>query len=158
MSSLIIPNRSAARCISALVVLVVLSPVLENCRDRPRDGFPLSYYPMFSEKRRSNMRVTYLIGLDAAGNRHKVPYVFAGSGGLNQVRKQIAAKVRRGEAAELCGKVAHKLAQDESQPYADLIEISIVAGKYSLDGYFTGERAPLDEVVYASCPIPRRTP
>ncbi len=156
MIGLLSRNRSVARCISVLVVLIVLSPVVENWRKKPRDSFPLSYFPMFAEKRRPEMKVTYLVGLDGAGNRHKVPYNFAGNGGLNQVRKQIAAKVRRGEAEDLCGKVAQKLALRESKPYADLAEVRIVTGKYSLDGYFTGDKSPQGEVVHASCPIVRK--
>jgi len=126
MGCLISYNRIAARFISVLLVLIVLSPVVENWRKKPRDEFPLSYFPMFSEKRRPEMKVTYLVGLDGAGNRHKIPYKFAGNGGLNQVRKQIAAKVRLGEAEDLCGKVAQNLAKRKSKSYADLTEVRIV--------------------------------
>lgn len=156
MSGLLLRNKTVARCISVLVVLVVLSPVVQNWRKKPSDSFPLSYFPMFTQKRQPEMKVTYLVGLDGAGNRHKVPYKFAGNGGLNQVRKQIAAKVRRDEAEDLCGKVAQKLAKRDAPPYADLTEVRVVTGKYSLDGYFTGDKSPRDEVVHASCPIVRK--
>jgi len=155
MHCLFLPNEIVARGATLLLVLVVASPVLQNWHKRPHDSFPLSYFPMFSETRQPEMKVTYLVGLDSAGNRHKVPYKFAGNGGLNQVRRQIAAKVRRGEAADLCGKIAKKLAGRDSPPYVDLVEVQVVSGRYSLSGYFTGDQSPRSEVVHASCSIKR---
>ena len=71
------------------MVAAVFSPVAENWRDHPSDGFPLSYYPMFSRQRGEVYRQTHLVGVDAENNRILIPYRFAGAGGFNQVRRQI---------------------------------------------------------------------
>src|SRR5262249_22843254 len=37
--------------LSVVMIGATLSPVVENWREKPTDSFPLSYYPMFSQKR-----------------------------------------------------------------------------------------------------------
>ncbi len=46
-------SRDKAMVLAGGVALLgsVLVPIRQNWRAKPRDGFPLSYYPMFSAKR-----------------------------------------------------------------------------------------------------------
>lgn len=135
---------------SLLLVAAVLLPVRENRRRPPRDGFPLSPYPMFSAKRSKRHRETSLIALDAAGQRVPIPYTYAGVGGLNQVRRQINRAVARGDAADLCHRVAARLAAAPPAGRTDLVAVQVVTGDYDLRGYFAGRKTPVAEVVHAT--------
>ena len=117
---------------SAVMVCVVLSPVQEN----------------------------YMVGITAQGERVVIPYNYAGSGGFNQVRRQINRRVSSGKAEKLCEKVSKRLARSIARtgnhPLADVVTIQIMTGRYRFDEYFTGNKAPLKEKVRCSCPVSRR--
>lgn len=134
---------------SLALIGAVLWPVVQNWRRRPRDNFPLSYYPMFSAKRSQRVRVTYLVGHDAHGQRRIISYKLAGPGGMNQVRRQIRRIVRQGRADQLCRAVAGRIAHAQAGPWADLVTVQVVTGTYRLDDYFSGKQSPLSEVVHA---------
>lgn len=154
MDGPLVRGKALAGAASLLTVCAVLWPVMENWREKPKDGFPLSYYPMFSAKRSKSASVTYLVGLGAEGERHSLPYTYAGTGGLNQVRRQINRVVRGGKADTLCRIVAAKVAWEER--LADVVTVQVVTGRYWLTDYFAGKRDPLSEVVRASCPVERK--
>ena len=52
------PGKAMAAAASLLLLGAVMAPVRQNWRRGGRDGFPLSYYPMFSAKRRATASVT----------------------------------------------------------------------------------------------------
>ena len=68
---------------------------------------------MFTEKRAEKARVTSTVGFDAQGNRELIPYLFAGTDGLNQVRKQIRKMAQTGKATALRRSVAVRIAQSK---------------------------------------------
>ncbi|MBX2892954.1 MAG: hypothetical protein KF734_18735 [Saprospiraceae bacterium] len=136
--------------LSLLVLGAVLWPVRENWRRKPKDSFPLSYFPMFSHKRDSTYSVNYFIGYDADGQSLLVPYRYVGTGGFNQVRRQINKKVKQGKGASVIGKVARRLSKAEQPPYDGLVRVALVTGTYHLDSYFLHrQKTPLHEVVVA---------
>jgi len=57
-------ERNLAVAVSVALVAAVLGPLRQQGRVRPRDGFPLSYYPMFSARRTGQLAVTHLVGVD----------------------------------------------------------------------------------------------
>lgn len=145
------PGKGFASALSLALIGAVLLPIAENWRRKPKDSFPLSYYPMFCKRRGKCERVTYLVGIDARGTRHPLPYHCAGSGGLNQVRRQIRRLARRdGAAEELCASVAARLARRRDGRYADLVAIHLVTGKYRLADFFAGRQEPEWERVRAT--------
>ncbi len=157
-------EKGFAGVFGALLVGAVLLPVVQNWREQPKDGFPLSYYPMFSLKRSDSTTVRYLVGLDARGGRHLLPHTYAGTGGLNQVRRQINKVVRGGKAETLCRLVAAKVAQADEQRFAGVTTVQVVAGRYRLTDYFAEKRGSVwermdasrtREHVEASCPVER---
>jgi hypothetical protein len=93
---------SRAKCLvlgfSLVTVLVILAPIVQNRQPEPMDNFPLSYYPMFSAERSGPEQLTYLVGIDDRGNRLPIPYTLAGTGGMNQVRRQINKYVSRNQS------------------------------------------------------------
>ncbi len=141
---------------SVFLILLVLSPIVENFRAKATDGFPLSHFPMFTSKRDATENVTHLVGLDADGNRYVIPHRFAGTGGMNQVRKQIRKSARDKEnAPKLCQIVAEKVAERRSERYAKIVRVVVVSGEYNLDDYFAGAKNPVEEKIRVACDVPR---
>jgi len=140
---------------SIFLILLVLSPIIENWRAKPTDGFPLSHFPMFTSKRDETANVTHLVGLDMNGNRYVIPHRFAGTGGMNQVRKQISKSARNKEdAPKLCQTVAEKVAQRRSERYSKIVKVVIVSGEYNLNDYFAGAKNPVEEKIRVVCEVP----
>src|SRR2546430_17509043 len=75
-------QKGLAGLVGFLVMGATVAPVEQNWRPHPKDNFPFSYYPMFSEKRGEIYAVSYIVGLDVHGNRHLISHRLAGSGGL----------------------------------------------------------------------------
>lgn len=139
------------------LIVVVGSPIRQNRRPPQRrvDGFPLSYYPMFSEKRSRTGTVNHLIGIDADGAEHVLSHRLAGAGGLNQVRRQITRRVREGRAGQLARTVAHNVARSVD-PSAQRIErVRVVTSRHRYDDFFAGDRSPRSRRVHAEAPVPR---
>jgi hypothetical protein len=145
-----------AGLLGVVLVGAVLSPIAENWRREPEDGFPLSYYPMFTAERGETSSVTHLVGVDGRGNQAPLPYTFAGTGGLNQVRRQISRIVSRGGADTLCRTVASRVARADRPPFDELVTVRIVTATHDLDDYFTGRnKGAVAERVRAECRVGR---
>lgn len=153
-----ITDYGLAAATSLALLGAVLAPVAQNWRAQPRDSFPLSYYPMFSMRRRPTLEVTHLVGFDAHGRRVALPYKLTGSCGLNQTRKQLQRRVNRGEGEAVCRAVANRLAARGDQRYAAVVRVGVVTGRYRLDDYFSGPCEPQREVVHACAPVVRAGP
>lgn len=151
----LVEDARLARAVTLAAVGAVLWPIKENWRAEPRDSFPLSYYPMFSTRRPKRVSITYLVSVDDQGRRRHVPYLYAGRGGLNQVRRQINRMVRSGQAERLCEAVAAELARRPDARCPNVVTVQVVTGRYRLASYFAGDRAPLSERVLASHPVER---
>ncbi|MDQ3207926.1 MAG: hypothetical protein M3Q37_04905 [Gemmatimonadota bacterium] len=147
-------TKLRAGILSITMVATTLSPIGENWRPRPKDNFPLSHYPMFSAKRSDSVRITYLLAADSSGNWSPVSYRHVGPGGLNQVRRQIAAIVRRGDPKWLCRTVAAKVARD-AKHLQEAFTLRVVTGSYRLSDYLEGTRVPFAEREHASCSVRR---
>ncbi|GAB4497027.1 MAG: hypothetical protein OHK0019_29830 [Saprospiraceae bacterium] len=145
-----IQSKSAAVVASLILLSAILWPIRENWQKEPKDAFPLSYFPMFSLKRDTTCRVNYFVGFDNRGNRVVIPYRFVGSGGFNQVRRQINKKVRQGKGDALAQKVSKRLSKTSMAPYTELKRVALCTGTYDLDCYFLkGQKTPLEEIVVA---------
>ncbi|MBW1299056.1 hypothetical protein [Aquimarina litoralis] len=129
-------SQNQALWISIFVIVLILSPVLENWAKKPTDSFPLSYYPMFSKKRQATYGMYYFVGYDAAHNRYKISYKLAGTGGFNQVRRQITKAARSGKATEFTKEIAERIATKNEYPYSKMIRVELVKGYYHLENFF----------------------
>jgi len=148
-------QKGLAGLFGFLLMGATVAPVEQNWRPHPRDNFPFSYYPMFSEKRGEIYAVSYMVGLDGQGNRTLISYRFAGSGGFNQTRRQINKLIREDEADMLCQAVAEKVAREDAPPYSAIVTVRIVTGRFKFADYFGGNKAPLKERAHASCQVER---
>lgn len=144
-----------AALLSVGVSTAVLAPLLQHRRTPPTDSFPLSYYPMFTKRRRPRAKVTHLMGVDGRGRRSPLPYTLAGRGGLNHVRKHLSRTVAAGRADELCRSVAASVARRDEPELAGVVSCEVVSGTYRLATYFSGRTAPVAERVHAAHPVVR---
>lgn len=147
-------ERLAVGAFSALLVGAVLAPIRQNRRAEKRDGFPLSYYPMFSARRPATSTVHHFRGIDADGGFVTVPYTCAGIGGFNQVRRQIRRIAQEGRAEELCAQAAAEVAMRD--PLRAVRRLQLVKARYHLDDWFLSTaREPVHLTVLAEVAVPR---
>ena len=121
-----------------------------------RDSFPLSTYPMFSTDRKGRIIVPHVVGITAEGERLPLHYRHFGTGGLNQVRKQIARGIRRGDAANIAQRYADSLAATKRRREADVVRVLVVRSRFLFDDYFADDarpKLPAEETVYAQCRV-----
>src|ERR1044071_9853018 len=118
-------GKRVAVLASLAMIGAVLWPVRQSWRDDPKDSFPLSYYPMFSAERRAVEGFYYFVGHDKAGKRYYIPHSFAGDGGHNAVRRQIAKMVREDRSDELAQTVAKRLAARETGKWSKIVSVNV---------------------------------
>lgn len=149
-------SKKMATIASVLFLTVLLVPVRENWRAKPQDSFPLSYYPMFSKKRAEIYSMYYFVGYDSLHNRYDIPYKLIGTGGFNQVRRQLQKSARQGKGEQLAKEVIQNLVGKKDGHFAKITEIRLVKGSYHLENYFLEkETMPRCEKILVSQKIER---
>lgn len=148
-------GRLGPALIITATLVVVLAPVRNNWERKPQDDFPLSYYPMFSAPRGQKYSSPTLVGWTRDGRRSVVPYTFAGSGGLNEVRRQVRKRIEEHKADALCEKVARRVARSARPAAAEIERLQVITATHNLDAFFHGDKQPLKEKVHAGCPVVR---
>lgn len=147
-------SQPLATAFSILVLVALLWPVQENWKKKPKDDFPLSYYPMFSHKRKATYSMSYLVGYDSLQNRYFIPYQYAGTGGFNQVRRQMRQMVREDRQDELTKRVVQRLANTQRKPFNQLERVDLVKGKYHFEDYFLhDQKEPISEKLLSTANI-----
>lgn len=154
-SSGISRGQVAALYFSFALIGAVLWPIHQNWRDKPKDNFPLSYYPMFSTKRDPVETFYYVVGLDAEGKRYAIPERWIGEGGENQTRRQLRKIINAGRASELAAQIAERVAKAKGKRWRKVVSISVCKGRYSLDDYFHGKKDPISETSAGSAEVER---
>lgn len=129
-------TKSKAMLVTAVVMLIVLFPVKENWAEKPKDNFPLSYYPMFAKKRDNHYGMYYVTAMDTLGQKMKISYKLIGTGGFNQVRRQISQARKTESGRPFLKKVAMKVERKSPDLHGRLTSISLVKGYYNLEGFF----------------------
>ena len=129
----------------------VLLPLRQHLRPAGQrvDGFPISYYPMFSKRRQPTVRVVYVVGVRADGSRHYLAHEVLNSGGLNQVRHQLhrAAVTDRSPGRYLDALVAR---HEGGSGLDGLERLELVRGRFNLDDCMLGDQVSAeDEMVLA---------
>lgn len=149
-------TRVRAAVWTVLVCGAVLSPVVQGFRDKPKDDFPLSWFPMFARARPEVETPVYAVAI-GEGERTPVGVQYWTSGGFNQGATQMLLAARGGPSAlrPLCERIAMKVARSPLRGVPPSTEIRILRGWYSRATYFgEGDTKPTREVVLASCPVP----
>jgi hypothetical protein len=146
--------RSAARYLPAAVVVavavVVLSPAL---RASPRDGFPLSNYPMFATDVGRTARVDTAVGVRADGSTARLsPLLVTGTDEVILAASTVTNAFAAGQArtAGLCEEIAARVAARRT----DVVQVRLATETYDAVDYFDGTTAPTTVEVHATCPVP----
>ncbi|MGH3981879.1 MAG: hypothetical protein ACRDST_04085 [Pseudonocardiaceae bacterium] len=150
-------ERAGAAVFSVLVVAAVLSPLLQYRRPLAErvDGFPLSWYPMFSAKRRRRCWITYAVGVRQDGERRYLPCGARGPGGINQVRRQLyRVAVRENRPGTYARALAQRVARRPD--CTDLARVEVLRTRFDLDTCLLEHAAQGQHRVLAAAPVPGR--
>jgi hypothetical protein len=149
-------ERRYAILVSGATLAAVLSPLL---RDPPRDGFPLSHYPMFSAAPdHSIVAIPHVVGWSRTGAHRPIEPGLVDTEEVMQALQTITVAAARGPAAaaDLCAHVAGRVQADED--YADIDVVEVRTDRYDVLRYFVDGREPLSTVVHARCAVTGREP
>ncbi|MCX4241820.1 hypothetical protein [Paraliomyxa miuraensis] len=136
------------------LLLAVLWPIL---RDPPRDGFPLSNYPMFSRDRRSaEAEIPHVVGWSREGRHRPVPPELLGTAEVMQAHQTVHVAIRRGRASALCQSTAEHVRRDPA--HADLEHLEVRTDTYDALTYFSGDTKPRATRIHARCSVEEGTP
>jgi len=139
-----------ALCFSFALIGAVLSPIRQNWCHPPQDNFPLSYYPMFSERRKPIETFYYVVGRDGVGKRHFIREGVIGDGGENQVRRQLRKIIDAGRAPELAQQIAARVATMSGRRWKSIVSVSVCKGRYSVVARFLVRACAGDATGFAS--------
>jgi hypothetical protein len=145
--------RIAAGVFSVGLLVLTLSPLARDPRQPKTDGYPLSTFPMFAEKRATKLTITYALGDDPSGARTLTPSL-VGTGEVLQARSMLDKAVAGGprRIAELCAQIAARVAADDD--YDDVTAIRIVTGTHDAVEYLIdGKHGP--EKLRGQCDVKR---
>lgn len=142
-------RRAAVAVWSVGLIVLLLVPIL---RDPPRDGFPLSNYPMFSAaKERKNARIVHVVGYSTEGRHRPVPPGVLGTEEVMQAYQIVQVAIRRGQTADLCRRTAERVAADAD--HADIERLEVRTDFYDAIDYFDGQTRPGGTRVHATCAV-----
>ena len=143
-------RRAWVFAFSGGLLLAILWPIL---RDPPKDGFPLSNYPMFSSSRdRTRSEIPHVVGYSRQGRHRPLTPEQLGSAEIMQAYVTVRFAIRKGHARDLCLRSAELVA---SQPeHADLERLEVRTDIYDSLAYFSGDKKPRKTRVHARCPVP----
>jgi hypothetical protein len=135
------------------LALVVVSPALAT---PPKDGFPLSTYPMFSTNKDPKTSVDQAVAVGLDKGVTVLGPGFVGTDEVLQARATIARAVRGGGSTTkaLCEEIASRVARDDA--LGDAIQVEIRNVTHDSIAYFAGgNREPSSVRVHARCSIVR---
>lgn len=145
-------GRGARLGVAALTVGLLLAVLWPILRDPPRDGFPLSNYPMFSADRRSaDAEIGHVVGFSREGRHRPVKPAMVGSEEIMQAYQTVRMAIRRGDAADLCRRAAERARADPD--HADLERLEVRTDHYDSLAYFAGDTKPRRTQIHARCPV-----
>ncbi|MCH9684306.1 MAG: hypothetical protein K0V04_22925 [Deltaproteobacteria bacterium] len=145
-----VPGRVFAAVFSVGLLVAMFVPIL---RDPPRDGFPLSNYPMFSEgKKKARAEIGHVVGFSREGRHRPLSPDILGTEEVMQAHQTVRVAIRKGATAALCRDTADRVA--ESSDHGDLERLEVRTDVYDAIEYFAGDKSPRSTRVHASCSVP----
>lgn len=138
---------------------LVVSPILSSA---PKDSFPLSTYPMFSQGRKdATVTVDHAVAIGDGGAEQPVPPRLVGSDEVLQARATIGRAAKRGpaEAKALCAAIADRARASGALAGARTIEIRTTkvdaVAWFAAVGDGRPPPPPLSAKRHASCRVTR---
>ncbi len=150
----VLDSRLFAYGAIALVLGAVVSPAISS---RPKDGFPLSTYPMFAKNRGREATISRVVAALETGERVVLAPRYLGSRDVLQAETTLNRAIGAGEprASEMCQQIAARV---EAEPdLAGAREVLVLRLKVDIIDWFRDEKAAtLDEKIVARCPVGAR--
>lgn len=133
------------------LAVAVLSPVFGT---PPSDSYPLSTYPMFSQKRRAPV-LHFAEGVTKDGRRLRLPPELVANSEVMQAVAAVKRAVLGGEetSERLCAAAAARVAA--SAAHSQVVRVELVGARFDPVGYFTRGDEPEDRRVHHACPVRR---
>ena len=146
-------DRPYSYALTIVMLGAVLEPILHAA---PKDGFPLSTYPMFSARRGVETTLSHAVALSKGKPPRPLAPRFAGSDEVLQAKVTIQSAVDRGPRAtkELCGAIAARVAA-AGEALADVDTVEIRTDTYHAIAYFEGKTEPIASKLHARCRVVR---
>lgn len=142
-------QRALGLAVCASVTLASLWPAFGDPRD---DSFPLSTYPMFTE-RRGKPTLHQIVATDESGQLVRVPPRYLGSSEVLQAKALLDSAARGGprKRRAFCEAVAERIrARGEHRSWQ---ELSMVRLRFDPIAYFTTGPEPLEREVLTRCRV-----
>lgn len=143
-----------ALVLHALVAILVVAPAF---RDPPRDDFPLSNYPMFSERKDPRVTIQQVVARAPGGPEVVLPPRFV----ANEEVMQAAATIRRAMSAgpaalsQLCSEVSERVGRADDPELGLATQVEIYSRRFHAVKYFSGDTSPEHEETLARCQVAR---
>lgn len=145
-------ERVRAYALSAVMLAAVGWPAF--C-EPSQDGFPLSTYPMFAQRRGRVHEVVSARAVAADGNAVLVPPALIANAETMQAIRTLSRAIRAGEreAQLLCARIAERLAAVDDGALQRATRVELVTERVDAIDYLAG-RAEAELVrVHARCPV-----
>ena len=105
---------------------------------------------MFSAHIDRTQSIDTVVGLRSDGTVIRLtPAQISGTSIVNQAASVVSSAIGESRAPDLCSAVAARIG-----PGTDAAAVEIVTERYDAVGWFDGQRAPIDRIVHARCPVP----
>jgi len=143
-------ERVRAYALSAVLLGAVGWPAF---REPSHDGFPLSTYPMFAQRRGRVHEVVSARAVDANGGTALVPPGLIANAETMQAIRTLSRAIRAGEheSQQLCEAIAGRVAADNALERS--VSVELVTERVDAIEYLAG-RAKSELVrVHARCPV-----
>ncbi len=137
-----------------VVAVLVVGPAF---RSPPRDDFPLSNYPMFSEKKDPRVTIQQVVARGEGAAEIVLGPAFV----ANEEVMQAAATIRRAMGAgaagleTLCTDIAARVSASRDSELAAVREVLILSRQFHAVKYFSGDTIPEHEESLVRCEVLR---
>lgn len=139
--------------------MLVAAMVAPAVADPPRDGFPLSTYPMFAFDRGSVTSVTTAVGVTGSGGRVRLsPYLLAGADEAILAVRTARLAVAEENVDRWCEEVASRVAASSISSVSSrgVQSIEIVTETHDAALTLAASAEPLRIVLHTTCPVEPR--
>jgi hypothetical protein len=138
--------------VTAGFVLAVASPYLTR---QPKDGFPLSTYPMFADNKDRMTTMQHLVGVTADGAEVFIPPHLVANDEVLQARATIDRATREGRLSQtrLCEEVAARVAHEPS--LAGVVRLELRKSTYDSFHFFLEHAPPTKMRKFTACDVKR---
>jgi hypothetical protein len=145
-------SRALAYGFGLGLIVAVASPAFG---DPPRDSYPLSTYPMFSQKRRAPL-LYFAEGVTAGGRPVRLPPDIVANTEVMQAVASVKRAVLGGEEAseQFCAAAAKRVAA--SADHAEVVRVELVGAVFDPIAYFVNGAEPAERTVHHRCSVPRQ--